>query len=408
MNKEKLYTLQNKCPVTGDDGDAVFSFSTPLAGGFLRSKSDIDNEVIYPLTLSFYKKSSLLMVNERIPSEILFKNYFYKSGSSLHLTNHFLELSEKIKSNLNPKKVLEIGCNDFTLLKFLKKQNTTILGVDPSDISKTYCTSENELINTFFNFNLSKNLRKERGLFDLIISTNSFAHIDDIVDAAKGVENLLDSKGTFIVEVHWLKSLIENYQFPFIYHEHIYYYSIKSLSSLLEKVGLKIYKIEKISIHGGSIRVYCCKDDREVDESVAELRNEEDSFGVNDLTSLKIFFSKIQKLKLEITSILKNLKSKNKRIVGYGASGQSTTLLNLLNLDKSIISFLVDDSPIKIGCFSPGTHLEIKNNTEINKNTDVILVLAYTFFEEIKNRLGKANYLIPLPEVKQIFELGVS
>lgn len=398
------HTIQSNCPITNTKGIKVFNFNTPLAGAFLKTKNDIEKEIIFPLTLSFYPESSLLMVNERINPNILFSNYFYKTGASKHLENHFINLSNIVKSKLNPKKILEIGCNDFTFLKNF--DNCFCVGVDPSDVSKNNVPKSKTLVNSFFSYKKSKEIYDEHGYFDLIVATNSFAHINDIVDAVKGVENILANGGTFLVEVNWLQSLINNNQFPFIYHEHIYYYTLKSFQNLLNTVGMEVYDVEYIPTHGGSLRIFSKRisDYKEISNSVNNFMLIENEGGSTNLKFIKKFFAKIKNLKKDLIEKIKQFKNSGRRIIGYGASGQSTTLLSILGIDSSLIDFLVDDSPLKLGCYAPGTHLEIKSKDHIDAKNDIVLVLAYTFFDEIKSRLGPANYLIPLPEIKEIFK----
>ncbi len=390
----------NYNPITNTKGKQVFKFTTPLAGGFLRNEEEIKKEQLYNLSLSFYDDCGLLAVNERIPSEVLFKNYFYRTGASKKLSEHFENFSKDIRlKEFNP--VLEFGCNDFTFLNAMKKEGYTILGVDPSDVSKQWCPDPKELINQRFTSNLAKTLPNK---YKLIFSANSFAHIDDINDVVAGIYEALDPRGIFVFEVHWLGTLIEEKQFPFIYHEHIYYYSLRSLIQLFLKHKMNVFDVEHIDIHGGSIRVWVDKFVRGPYESVGQLLNDEKHRGLYSEETYTKFFEDITKLEVKLKNRLSRYKLEGRRIIGYGASGQSTTLLNFLKLGKEYLSFLVDDSPLKIGCYSPGVHLPIKSREEINPETDIILVLAYTFFDEIRAKIKNGSYIIPLPTYTEIHD----
>jgi methylation protein EvaC len=404
INKRTIVAFKSvdRCPITGTEGNAFLKFDSPLAGGFIK-ENEIRNERIYPLTLTFYPESSLVMVNERIPPSTLFSKYFYRSGSIPALVNHFKLLSEHLITVLKFKSVLEIGCNDFTLLKCFHDKGYSVLGIDPSDVSYENKISERSLINDFFSHKLSEKIKDDIGKFDLILSTNSFAHIDDILDTSKGINNILSDEGSFIFEVHWIGTVLKKFQFPFIYHEHIYYYTAKALIALLSQVGMDVYHIDSIDMHGGSIRVYSCKKGfKPINNSVKEFLIEEKNLGLYSFTVFKDFSSKVKLYAKSLKRCLENVKKSNKRIVGYGASGQSTTFLNLLGIGKDLIDFLVDDSPLKMGMFSPGTHLPIKSCKEINPETDVVLILAYTFASDIIKNIGNCEYIIPLPRIEHV------
>ena len=274
--------------------------------------------------------------------------------------------------------------------------------MDPSDISLKYKISDDHLENHFFNYDLSRKIKQKKGTFDLVLSTNSFAHIDDVLSVVKGVRNLLSDTGSFVFEVHWVGTLIKKFQFPFIYHEHLYYYSLKALSMLLEKEKLKVYDIEEIRNHGGSIRVYACKDGRQVSNSVEEFKVKEENLGLYSFESYQSFSLKIDNYKKEFKKLLTSLKKKGKRLVGYGASGQSTTFLNILGIDSSLIDFVVDDSPLKVGGYCPGSHFEIKSKEAINEDTDVVIIFAYTFLNDILKNIGTCSYIVPLPTINYV------
>lgn len=357
----------------------------PLAGGFLRNE-DIENEKIYPLTLSFCEESSSVQVNESINPKILFNNYFYKTGSIQTLKDHLKSTSDKIKINYKHDKIIDLGCNDFTFLKnFLNKSNL-IVGVDPSDVSKNNLIDGIELDNDFFNYSKSEEIKNKYGDFDIIFSSNNFAHIENIQNYAKGISNLLSENGTFVCEVHWVGSLIKNMQFSFIYHEHLYYYTLKSLKYLLEKYNLYINDVDEIDIHGGSIRIFASKNNIK-NQSVDKFLLKEEQIGLYNFETYKNFAEKINILKKKNKLFFKECKENNKTVVGYGASGQANTIMSFFDITKDDLSGIIDDSPLKHGLLTPQNHIEIKNKDFLlKKNPDYIYVLAYTFFDEIKNK----------------------
>lgn len=383
-----------------------FEFKTALAGDFHRKKEGCDMEKVYPLTLSFCPDSGLVQVNEVISGDELFEEYYYKTGTIGTLVKHFDHLSEKIKRDLKPNSIFEIGCNDFTLLKNFENKNLSkIVGVDPSDVSKETATKEITLYNDFFTSKLARIILEKQGTFEVITTSNSFAHIEDIRDVTRGFKLLLSDEGTAIIEVHWLGSLIKNLQFPFIYHEHMYYYSLKSISYLLNQYGLRVFDVEKIQIHGGSIRFYCCHKDskKETSRSVDLLAKEENELGLYKIETYLNFTKTTEVIKERTMELLKKLKSEGYTIIGYGASGQANTLMAYYGISKEHIDFIVDDSPLKIGCYTPNNCLPIISSEELTKERpDYIFCFAYTFYEEIRKRNANLDtkWIIPLPDLK--------
>jgi SAM-dependent methyltransferase len=371
----------------------------PLAGGFLRNE-DIENEKIYPLTLSFCEESSSVQVNESINPKILFNNYFYKTGSIQTLKNHLKLTSDKIKLNYKHDKIIDLGCNDFTFLKNFLNKSDLIVGVDPSNVSKNNLIDGIELDNDFFNYSKSEEIKNKYGDFDIIFSSNNFAHIENIQNYAKGISNLLSENGTFVCEVHWVGSLIKNMQFSFIYHEHLYYYTLKSLKYLLEKYNLYINDVDEIDIHGGSIRIFASKNNIK-NQSVDKFLLKEEQIGLYNFETYKNFAEKINILKKKNKLFFKECKENNKTVVGYGASGQANTIMSFFDITKDDLSGIIDDSPLKHGLLTPQNHIEIKNKDFLlKKNPDYIYVLAYTFFDEIKNKNKelKSTWIKPILE----------
>lgn len=382
-----------------------FKFETALAGGFLKSESQFKDEIIYPLTLSYCPESYLVQVNEVIDGDVLFSEYFYKTGTIKTLVDHFSTFSQTILNEFSDKQsILEIGCNDFTFLKnFASSAFTKVIGVDPSDISKNNEIDDISLYNTFFSTSLAKQIKNEHGKIDLITTSNSFAHIEDIQNVTEGIKDLLSSDGSLIIEVHWLGSLIRNLQFPFIYHEHMYYYSLRSLSYLLNKYGLEVYKVEHIAIHGGSVRFFCGHTNEHIiHESVEALEKEELELSLYSTTTYLDFTSKVDQIKNTTMKFIEGVVGEGKKIYGYGASGQANTLMAYYGIEKKHIAKIIDDSPLKIGCFTPKNHLPIVAADILKEDPpEYIFCFAYTFFKEISQKTKTdAAWIIPLPELK--------
>lgn len=400
-----MFKKYNNCRISDSDNLInFFSLETALAGGFLRDKTSCDKEKKYPLTVSFCPKSSLVQVNEIIDPETLFSNYFYKTGSIETLVRHFKELSEEYKNFSSNKSILEIGCNDFSMLNHLvNSQYDTIIGVDPSDVAMNSPREGCLLYNRCFNSKLAEEIVIEHGKMDLVSASNCFAHIENIKDVTLGIKKLLSNSGIAVIEVHWLGNIIKNLQFPFIYHEHMYYYSLKAMKYLMDQFDLTIFDTKHINIHGGSVRYYIChKGDKKIKESVRKLGVEEKSLKLDDYQTYLNYADKVFMLGKKLKSLLAKLKAEGKTVYGYGASGQANTLMAFYNISSDDIPLIIDDAPLKIGCFTPNNHIQIVSSEVLNSNPpDYILCFAYTFIDEIRKRNPNfhGKWIIPLPDV---------
>jgi hypothetical protein len=223
---------------------------------------------------------------------------------------------------------------------------------------------------------------------------------------------MLKDDGMFIFEVHHLLKLIDELQFDMIYHEHIYYYSVIFLLDYFKKYSLKIYKVDEINIHAGSIRVYVCKEGSvkysDVDSSVQLLLSKEKLAGLDDYNALKSFGDLVLNFKSNLLSLLTKIKSDGGKVIGYGASGRANTILQFCNLDNTFLDYIIDDSPPKQGFYTPGSHIKIVDNKILNNNSyDYILLFAWAFLDEIVKKNMKflvngGKIIVPFPELKVI------
>lgn len=401
-----MYKEYNHCRISNSTNlTNFFSFETALAGGFLKSESECLKEKKYPLTVSFCEDSSLVQVNEVVPPEILFSDYFYKTGSIKTLVDHFKKMSEEYKKIEKSSTIVEIGCNDFSMLgNLIDSKYKKIIGVDPSNVAKNFQPESCILYNTCFDSNIANVILAEHGKIDIISASNCFAHIENIQDVTLGIKNLLSPSGTVIIEVHWLGNIIKNLQFPFIYHEHMYYYSLKAMSYLMEKFDLSVYDVKHIDIHGGSIRYYICHAGaKEIQQSVSLLKQQELELGLYQIKTYSNYSETVKELGNQLKNLIYQLQQNNKKIYGYGASGQANTLMAFYGITKNDIPLIIDDAPLKIGCFTPNNHIPIVSSDILKTDPpDYILCFAYTFIDEIikRNNTYSGKWIIPLPEVK--------
>ena len=379
----------------------------PLAGGFVSKLNLKKKEIKVPLIVHFCENCLLLQVKDSVTDKILFKNYKYSSSTIPSLQDHFKSYSEKIKKQFYKKKsvkLLEFGANDgVLLLNFKNDKKYFCLGVDPAkNIAKLGKKKNLNYFVGLFNKNNAKKLKKKFGEFDFITGSNVFAHIDDIHSVVQASKQLLNSDGDFVTEVHYLPNLISLNQYDFIYHEHVNYYTLTSLMKLFDMHDMNLYKFEKIKTHGGSIRVYVSlnktkkKSHKLLEMIEAEKRINKSYF--------KRFIKKSINQKNNLKKLLINLRNQKKSVVGFGASGRGTILLNFCKIDKNLVECIIDESPLRYGKYMPGVKIPIKNfNYFLNKNKEIdyILIIAWNYslsvIKKVKRINDKIKFIIPFP-----------
>ena len=382
--------------------DVIFDFGeVPLAGSFPKEPDAKINS--YPLKIIKCKHCGLVQTNVLIPPKTLFKDYRYIS--SVGMQNHFnsfadwLVRTQKITPN---SKVLEFGCNDGPLLDALKYRGIhNTIGVDPAtNIVELGRKKSLDIIDDFFDYNFAKD-RGWDNKFDLILASNTFAHIQDINSVIKGVHYSLKPKGKFIFEVQYLVDLVDKFQFDFMYHEHLFYYTVTSLKPLLSKYGLKIIDVESIPIHSGSIRVVTTKDTSESKKEVVDGFIEIEK----DYKDLSKFSNKIAIALNDLGAQLGYIKEMNKTVAGYGASGRANVVTSTKDWDTNDLMYIVDESPERYDRFTSNGKIPIFNPEILEVHPpDYILILAWNFADMIieKTKHLGIPYIIPFPEVKYI------
>lgn len=397
--------------------DVIDFGKVAIAGGFLK-KDQIANEKKYPLAIVFCEDCCAVQVRDHIDPKVLFATDFYFSSAIKTLRDHFAQYADEVVkrflSDPQTATVVEFGSNDGVLLGPLASLGVgKVIGVDPAqNIVSSINNKDLVVVNDFFNEVSSEKIQASYGKADLVMANNVFAHITDINSTTKGVQQILKDDGVFIFEVHYLGKIIEELQYDFIYHEHIYYYSLLALENHLARHGMVIFDVKPISIHGGSIRYYAAKKEsihaENISPEVVELRNKEKALGYDKPEAYSKFAKKVKEKKTELMTLLRDLKTKGNSIVGYGASGRANTIIQYCGITNNDIDFIIDDAPAKQGLYTPGSHIEIRNNNELKTaKPDYILLFAWAFYEEIaaksRDYLNSGGQIIvPLPEVRII------
>ena len=394
--------------------------NVPLAGGFLKEE-DFPNEKYYPLDLNFCRDCCLIQVSNVVPAEVLFQeNYFFFSSAIGTLVDHFKEFAretyERFLQGIPQASALEIGCNDGVLLKPLSRLGVDTVGIDPAEnVTKLIDSKDITIVNDFFTEELAVQIREKFGMFDTVLSSYSFAHIDDMVDVMKGIKTVLKEKGIFIFEIYYLGTLIDEMQYDMIYHEHMSYYSLKTLMLFLKRFDMEIFDIKHIpGVRSGSVRFYARnvgKRNEDITSAVTDMMKYEDERGFDKIDIYTEYAAKVNETRDQIMKLLDHLKSEGKTIIGYGASGRGTTIMNYCGIDGKYLVCVVDDAPAKQGFFTPGTHVPIQPWEFIVQSElpEYIVLFAWAFTDEvIKKRRDYlkqgGKFIIPLPEVRIVSE----
>ncbi len=373
----------------------------PLANNLLNDINEKTN--IYPLELNVCTECFNCQLSVAVKSEEMFSNYLYQSSTSKSFRDHFNIAAEKYINDFKLEKdsyIIDVGSNDGIGLKpFIDRGFNNVQGIEPAKNLADIANKNG--INTFHGYLNDKAMVPVKNGADLILASNVFAHADDLKSMALSMKNLLKPSGKIVIEVQYLLNTLNDLTFDNIYHEHFNYWSLSTLKNFLENLGLTIFKAEKINTHGGSIRVYVAHDQNlNVDDSVKKLLNEEEKFGLSNITTYLDFGKKITKLKSQISNNLKKIKQKHKKVVGYGAPAKATTTLNFYHINKEI-DYLVDDNPLKNGKYVPGVQIPIQNKFK-NEEIDLIIVLAWNYFNEIKSKTSKfAKKIISIKDLEK-------
>jgi len=385
---------------------------TPLANAFLTEKQIDEPESFYPLDVYFCLQCHFIQLGHVVSPEILFKNYLYVSSTSPVFVNHFRSFAQDIVSrfSLNSKSlVIDIGSNDGILLKPFLALGTRVLGIEPaSHIAKQAKKEGIDTIDEFFSVTLAKKIVKKKGRAKIITANNVFAHIHDLDEVIKGLDVLLDDDGIFITESPYLIDFLKKRYFDLVYHEHLSYWSLSSLMKLFKRFNMEVFDIQKVDAHGGSIRTFVKRKKAHftISKNVTRFLQKEKEAELEKIETYQNYAKKIMENRRKLIGLLTKLKLQGKRIVGYGAPAKGNTLLNYFKIGPDILDYIVEDSPLKVGLYTPGTHIPIVSSATLQKdNPDYVFILAWNFAKSIQKKLtwfqkrGK-KFIIPVPRPK--------
>jgi SAM-dependent methyltransferase len=355
----------------------------PIANKFITAE-DISSEFFYDLKVGFDNETKLVTHMEYVDPPLMFnENYTYRGSMSKTMQNHFAAFSNSIplKSNV---KVLEIGSNDGVFLKNWNPANT--YAVEPCG---NFAEETNALgyktYNDFWTMNLSETIKSEQGSMDLVFAANCMCHIPNIDEAFSAVYNILADDGVFVFEDPSLAQMINTNSYDQIYDEHPHIFSVIALNNILQRNGFTIVRVDNLSVHGGSNRIWAEKSNRvtEVSTSVYNNIQFELMLGLDDINTFNRFAQRVLQSKFDLVDMLVTCKRLGKKVISYGATSKSTTVFNYCGIDSSLIEYVIDTTPEKIGKLTPGSHIPIINVNEIPYDVDVAFLGAWNFANEI-------------------------
>ncbi len=384
---------------------------SPLANEFVHERDLGLPQQKYPLQLNIRDSCGHVQLGHEVSPERMFSNYAYVSGTAKSFVEHFHELADYLtrRFELQPGRfIVEIGSNDGTLLKRFIEHRMRVLGIDPAtNIAAMANDGGIPTRNDYFSQSVAEDVKAESGLADLILANNVLAHTTQLRDITLGVKSLLAPNGTLVFEVSYLLDVVCKLLFDTIYHEHVSYHSVQPLRSFFSRHGLEVFDVELINTHGGSIRVFVqhAGGPRSISTSVESQIQIENQAKLRLADTFSTMEGRINQLRERLLKLLNEINTENNLICGFGAPAKATTLMHQFKLDSSIIKYIVDDSVLKQGLFTPGLHIPVVSRDYFRvMPPSHVVVLAWNFAEHLVKDI-KAQFdhdiscIVPLPEL---------
>jgi SAM-dependent methyltransferase len=380
----------------------------PLANAFLAPGELDEPEPRYPLDLAFCHRCALVQITETIPPGDLFSEYLYFSSFSDFMVEHARALARTLidARHLGGKSlVVEVASNDGYLLQHFARENVPVLGIEPASNVARFAREKHGIptLCEFFSEEVARRLRSEGRRADVLIANNVLAHAADLNGFVEGFRILLADDGIAVFEVPYVRDLIEGVAFDTIYHEHLCYFSLTSLQKLFARHDMHLDHVERVPVHGGSLRLFVSAGGGSPSEAVRGLNREEAQAGVDAPRYYVDFGREVEGLKKTLVSLLASIRARGQHIAAYGAAAKGTVLLNYCGIGGEILDFVVDRSPHKQGRYVPGVRLPIlPPDRLLEAMPEYTLLLPWNIAEEIMEQQSEyrrrgGQFIIPVP-----------
>jgi SAM-dependent methyltransferase len=404
------YTDSSGCRACGSsDRVEILAFGEmPLANALLSELMLKEREPLFPLTVLFCPACSLVQLRETVDPSLLFPpDYpFFSSVSDEWVTHCRTNAHELVHTqSLGPESlVVEIGSNDGYLLRNYVELGIPVLGIDPASGAAARAREAGVRVREeFFGREVARSLAGEGARADVIHANNVFAHVADLTGVVDGIRILLKDSGVAVIEVPYVRDLIDHCEFDTIYHEHLCYFSVTAVSRLFSRRGLTLVDVRRLDTYGGSLRMYV-RQSGPVSASVQQLLDEERNLGVSDVRYYRDFATRVRSLQTNLGALLAALKADGKRIAGYAVSAKAAVLLNSMAVDGRILDYMVDRNSYKQGKYMPGVRLPIYDPSKLleEPSPDYLLLMAWNFKDEIMRQQQRyfergGRFIVPIP-----------
>jgi hypothetical protein len=383
----------------------------PHCNRLVRRDAEAGADPRYPLRVGFCHQCTLVQIDHTIPKESMFTDYPYVSGTTRTLTEHFRQASARLVETykIAPNSlVVDIGSNDGSWLAQYEPFSLRVLGVEAAEnVAKLALAAGIPTWNRFFNEECARDIRADQGPAALITAAGVFFHLEELQSVVRGIASLLADDGVFVVQAIYLGGMIDNTAFDQVYHEHLCYYTLRSLSALLERHGLEVFEATIVPIHGGSIEAHVARrGSRPIGASVAQLAEAERAAGLGEIATYRHFADHVLTLRERLVALLRDYRAKGLSIWAYGAPAKGATLLNSFGIGPDLVERAVEKNPMKVGLSIPGVRIPIEGEDE-TRRPDAYLVLAWNFLDEFLRKEAAylssgGRFIVPVPEVKVI------
>ncbi|MDO8510312.1 MAG: class I SAM-dependent methyltransferase [bacterium] len=412
-------TMVRKCRVCGSRDVLPFLDlgDQPHGDSYLAKSELLKKEPYYPLRACFCSTCSTVQIDYTVPKEIMFENYVYMSGTTKTLRAHFEESTERLIKRFGLKEddlVVDIGSNDGTWLECYQGSGIRTLGIDGAkNLAKIANEKGIETWDVFFNKKIADKVIAKKGEANLVTAAGVFFHLEELHSVTEGIAALIGERGVLCVQAIYLGEMLRIGAFDQIYHEHLTYWTLRSIEYLLSLYNLEVFSVQLLPIHGGTAEYLIAKKGtRPAEASVAAMRRDEKARELGELETYEDFAKRVWEIKKEVVSVLKKFKSQGRKVFALGAPIKGATLLNSFGIGTDLIECAVEVNPLKIGKYMPGVRLPIRDEAQAGR-PDAYFVLAWNFLPELLKKMKNyieagGAFIVPVPKVIVIDKINYS